>query len=203
MNVRDIFNLSDKYHKNQTRKDGRTPYIVHPLQVCEMLQIFGITNKKYLSDDLSKDEYEYYAIALMHDLLEDTKISEQEIFDISNLYIYNGVKLLTCKKNDNPFYKYEYLEEIVNSNNFKVFVIKCIDRISNVCDFIKDGNNKYAKTYFHNADILWNKLYKMKEKDKSLFEIYKKVIELNDYFKNGYKQISEVNNEMCDLLYRS
>ena len=82
---------------------------------------------------------------------------------------------------DNPFAKTEYLLNIVDSfiEGDVAFVIKCIDRICNVYDFIKEGNYKYAKIYFHKADMLWNELYKRKNMYTNLWN---EVIKINNSF---------------------
>lgn len=182
MNVLKIFELADKGHKGQFRKDNKTPYIKHPIAICEYLYRLGITSKPYTDNKLSNSDYVYYATALMHDLIEDTCITEQEIIDASNNKIYNLVDKLTFRNNnDNHFAKIEYLQNIVNSfiDEDVVFVIKCIDRICNIYDFIKDGNDKYAKIYFHKADILWNELYKRK----NMYEqLWNEVIKINVKF---------------------
>ena len=187
MNVLKILELAEKGHKGQFRKDNKTPYINHPIKVCEYLYKLGFTNKKYTEDELSNTDYVYYAVALMHDLLEDTDVTEQQIVDVSNSRIYNLVEKLTFRNNpDNPFAKTEYLLNIVDSfiEGDVAFVIKCIDRICNVYDFIKEGNYKYAKIYFHKADMLWNELYKRKNMYTNLWN---EVIKINNSFKGEKK----------------
>lgn len=182
MNIAKIHELAEKYHNGQFRKDGKTPYIFHPLKVCDYLYSLGFTSKS-LFEELDNHDFTYYAVALMHDLLEDTKVSDQEILNISNITIYNYVNKLTYKKDeDNLFSKFAYLKEIVDSDDL-VLIIKCIDRIANVEDFIKDGNLKYAKIYFHKADILWNEVY---QKRSVLYnKLWDKIVNLYTFIHNA------------------
>ena len=177
MNVDKILDIAVNYHKGQFRKDGVTPYINHPLAICKKLFELGITTNEY-NKKLDMQDFKYYSVALLHDVLEDTKITEQELNKCVCPYTYTRVKALTCEKTDNPFYKMEYLQNIVNHEDERVFIIKVIDRICNVEDFVKDKNEKYAKIYFHKADILWNKLFEKKHIYNKLWE---EVIRLNNY----------------------
>ena len=185
MNIAKIHELAEKYHNGQFRKDGKTPYIFHPLKVCDYLYSLGFTNKS-LFEELDNHDFTYYAVALMHDLLEDTKVSEQEILDVSNIYVGGCVKKLTYSKNDdNPFSKFNYLKEITECGDL-VFIVKCLDRIANVEDFIKEGNLKYAKIYFHKADILWNEVY---QKRSVLYnKLWDKIINLYTFFHTNYNK---------------
>ena len=50
-------------HKNQKRKDGKTPYIIHPISVAIILvEIGGI------------DDNEILSAALLHDTVEDLSL---------------------------------------------------------------------------------------------------------------------------------
>lgn len=51
--------LAAEVHKNQTRRDGVTPYIVHPYEVATLLRMEGAEEK-------------VQAVAWLHDILEDT-----------------------------------------------------------------------------------------------------------------------------------
>lgn len=53
-------------HRNQTRKQEETPYIMHPTAVALMLAKYGFSD-------------EVVAAALVHDVLEDTDFPEEEL----------------------------------------------------------------------------------------------------------------------------
>lgn len=53
-------------HKDQVRKEGNTPYIVHPVMVALDLKTRGFSD-------------EIVAAALVHDVLEDTDFSEEQL----------------------------------------------------------------------------------------------------------------------------
>lgn len=182
--IRKVLELAKTGHRGQFRNDGKTPYINHPIEVCRKLYDFGFTAHKMEDDDVDFSEFNYYAVALMHDLLEDTNITKQQIIEVSSETIYDYIELLTFKKDENnPFAKTGYLVRIADSYDDLLIAIKCIDRICNVYDFIKDGNVKYAKKYFHKADCLWNAVY---YRDFRKFEkLWKEILKLNSKFHNN------------------
>lgn len=54
-------------HAGQVRKDGRSPYVVHPTRVGEILRTHGVRDEELL------------AAAVLHDTVEDTATSLDEI----------------------------------------------------------------------------------------------------------------------------
>lgn len=72
--------LSAERHKDQFDKAGM-PYILHPLKVMHYLK---------------SDDPELMAIAVLHDIVEDTPTTYQELRDLGlSERVINGVKLLT------------------------------------------------------------------------------------------------------------
>lgn len=57
-------------HAGQLRKDGNTPYINHPLEVMHLLAHTG-----------GVEDQEILIAAILHDVVEDTPITPQEISD--------------------------------------------------------------------------------------------------------------------------
>ncbi|HEV2317054.1 MAG TPA: HD domain-containing protein [Thermoplasmata archaeon] len=60
--------FATRAHGGQLRKDGRTPYVVHPVSVL-----------RHLSSDLGVQDRELLIAALLHDLLEDTPTTPAQI----------------------------------------------------------------------------------------------------------------------------
>ncbi len=58
-------NIARKVHQGQFRRDGITPYIVHPERVARRLS----------------EDSEAQAVAWLHDVLEDTGVSEKFLID--------------------------------------------------------------------------------------------------------------------------
>ena len=55
-------------HHDQKRKDGKTPYIIHPISVAMILSDIG-----------GIDDEEILSAALLHDTIEDTDTTAGEI----------------------------------------------------------------------------------------------------------------------------
>lgn len=56
-------------HRNQTRKDGVTPYIVHPYGVYRIALSWGASEDQLIA-------------ALLHDTIEDTEVTEQDVLNV-------------------------------------------------------------------------------------------------------------------------
>jgi (p)ppGpp synthase/HD superfamily hydrolase len=61
-----VYQFAAKAHEGQTRKYAADPYIFHPLRVMK-------TCKQFTADD------RVLAAALLHDVLEDTEVTENEM----------------------------------------------------------------------------------------------------------------------------
>jgi (p)ppGpp synthase/HD superfamily hydrolase len=69
-----IKDFADKAHGNQTRKYTPDRYIVHPIRVMKLCQEY--------TNDIA-----ILGAALLHDVLEDTAVTEKEIFDFLSTVI--------------------------------------------------------------------------------------------------------------------
>lgn len=103
-----------RMHAGQPRKNGVTPYIVHPLAVAKILY-----NRGYGDD--------YIITALFHDLLEDTAATESDIEQIGGKNVLQAVKLLTKTPN---YVMKDYVEAIKQSPI--AYAVKGADRLNNI-----------------------------------------------------------------------
>lgn len=118
------YKLAKDAHKGQKRNSGE-PYIVHPVQIA------------YIAAQLNLDSVAICA-ALLHDVIEDTQYSYE---DIENLFgtnvaeIVNGVtKLKKIKYNTQEEQQVENLRKMLlaMSKDIRVIMIKLIDRLHNM-----------------------------------------------------------------------
>lgn len=118
-------------HEGQYRRDGVTPYKVHPLRVAEKAEKrFGGSN------------FAVYRIGLFHDLLEDTEttLSELRAMGLTDHEI-EALKLLTKDKYDDYG---DYIEAI--SRNAYARSVKIADILDNLGDNPTDkAAIKYVK----------------------------------------------------------
>jgi Guanosine polyphosphate pyrophosphohydrolases/synthetases len=65
------FNFAKKYHEGQVRKGTDIPYIVHPFNVFTILESMNADTNLLIA-------------GLLHDTLEDTKATKEEILELFN-----------------------------------------------------------------------------------------------------------------------
>ena len=126
--------IATEAHKGQVDKAG-VPYINHPLTVASLVE----TEEEKI-------------VALLHDTIEDTNITEQDLlnYGFSNK-IVEAVKLLTHNKKEIPYM--EYVTKIKNNE---------LARKVKIADLT------------HNSDL--SRLKEVTEKDIKRYEKYKKAL---------------------------
>lgn len=122
--IEKAFNFANKFHEGQIRKSGE-PYIIHPLSVAEILL------------DLGLDEITLTA-ALLHDIVEDTDVSLDEIkkiFGEEVASLVDGVTKLSrieyISKEDRQVENYRKMF-LAMANDIRVVIIKLADRLHNM-----------------------------------------------------------------------
>jgi GTP diphosphokinase / guanosine-3',5'-bis(diphosphate) 3'-diphosphatase len=122
--VRRAFDLADHAHAGQTRRSGE-PYIMHPVAVAEILA------------DLELDAVTLSA-ALLHDVVEDTPVTEEEMvnkFGLEVAALVDGVtKLDRIKFNSKEEAQAENLRKMfmAMAKDIRVILIMLADRLHNM-----------------------------------------------------------------------
>jgi len=119
--------IAIKAHLGQTRRDGVTPYIEHPIKVAKIVEeILGF------GDD-------YKAVALLHDVIEDNKeYSVEELVALGvEAGIANAVFLLTKQKGQDYL---DYIQKVKNNHYAKM--VKIADILANLTDSPTDKQIK-------------------------------------------------------------
>ena len=149
--IRKMMELARKWHAGQFRNapDGEIPppYIVHPEAVAKNLLDWG-----------EPENSEAVAIAWGHDLLEDTKISGEEILAASNAEVLEGIRFLTRPKDID---KHLYLQKVAHRGSRDMILVKLSDRIQNSRDFVKSEGVLRAFRYLHDADCVFEAAKKL------------------------------------------
>jgi (p)ppGpp synthase/HD superfamily hydrolase len=147
-----------KYHAGQTRvgnrEDGKSdPQIEHLfrvfvglLQPCDHYPS-SLRLVRQNAAPLMLD------VALAHDILEDTDVTEEELSKVLNEYGLEAVKALTRKKDQSYF---DYIEKQVLTNPLASLVklADLEDNIQNAIPSLKERYNKAKKTildHWHNV----------------------------------------------------
>ena len=166
--IRKAYYLADYYHNGQMRDSGE-PYIIHPLNVAYIL-----SNMHADSDTL--------CAALLHDTLEDTSLSKEEIEREFNSDVLNLVDGVTKIRRMNFSSKEEQhsanTRKIINglTNDVRIIIIKLADRLHNM------------------RTLEYKKPYKQKENALETLEVFSPIA----YSLGCYK----MKNELEDLSLR-
>jgi guanosine-3',5'-bis(diphosphate) 3'-pyrophosphohydrolase len=129
-------NFAAEKHKGQERRGTKLPYVIHPIIVSHLIA-------KYKST--SKHLEELQIAALLHDVLEDT---DTTFFEIEREF-GSLVASLTQELTSDPIMvtelgKNEYLKQKMLKMSKYAFVLKLVDRYSNILD--KPGEAYVKKT---------------------------------------------------------
>lgn len=115
-------------HTGQTRKgDDAAPYINHPLEVANLLANIG-----------KVDDFNILIAAVLHDTIEDTETTKEEITEIFNAEVCGYVLEVTDDKSlPKAERKQKQIEHAPHlSNGAKQ--VKLADKISNITDVMKN-----------------------------------------------------------------
>lgn len=132
-------------HKGQTRKFSGKPYVVHPIRVANSL-------KEFTSNET------IIAAALLHDTLEDTKTTFEELKTEFGDKVAVLVRELTSLKDDiKRLGKAEMLSQKMMKMSNEALLVKLADRLDNVTDA---GDAKFKEKYRTETRIILQNLGK-------------------------------------------
>lgn len=168
--------VAAKAHKDHYRKVTDIPYIVHPFEVAMVLQENGA------------DE-EVIAAGILHDTLEDTALTQEDIREIFGdrvLEMVLGASEELEDRENTPWddRKQHTIEHLKNAP-LDVKMIACADKLSNIRSMIKGYNDM--------GDRLWDRFNAPYEKQKWYYHSLILSLKGLDEFKM-YRQFIEAVN---------
>ena len=198
--------VAENSHKDQFRASG-DPYIVHPYEVCKSLI------------DLKLDT-ETVITGLLHDVIEDTSFSKQQLNSIFGSSIASLVDGLT---------KIDFLEEkkitrseqeaenfrkllISTAKDIRVLIIKLADRLHNIktIHFFKDiekrkrVSNETLLIYAPLAERLGFENWKYTLENISFKNLHPDIFNrINDKIDNSFKNLEGSFLELESIIYKS
>lgn len=139
--------MAEMKHSGQVRKFSGEDYAEHPKRVAQ-------TVLKYKN---SKELDKLVIAALLHDTVEDTDTSIEEIKSIFGDLVASLVEELTSDKNLKVIDKADYLSrKMVNMTSWGL-VIKLADRLDNVSD-LRHVNKNFRQKYIKETRIILSNL---------------------------------------------
>jgi guanosine-3',5'-bis(diphosphate) 3'-pyrophosphohydrolase len=122
--IRRAYHFAEKAHEGQTRRSGE-PYITHPLAVAHVLAMMHLDDECIMA-------------GLLHDVIEDTDISREELaeeFSEEVALLVDGVSKLAKAAFDNQKHaQAENLRKMLMamSQDIRVIIVKLADRLHNM-----------------------------------------------------------------------
>lgn len=119
-----------EFHQGTTRKGGKIPYIVHPVEVAMILKENALTDK-------------VIAAGLLHDLLEDTEITKTDLeakfgSEIAQLVVKASERLEGRETRSWKQRKTETINFLKTEANFANKALACADKLSNARSILRD-----------------------------------------------------------------
>lgn len=200
--VQSALAMASLYHRDQKRKYTDEPYIEHPKLVAKI--IHGYMES---CDDIplfAFDPMDYSVMqsaALLHDTIEDTKATYEEIQKVFGKtvcdLVYYLTDDLTPKDGNRKFRKEKYLEKLLESP-YEAKCLKIADVLANIRNFAKvvpDKDLDFAMKYVSEKEQMVDAFEKLKERKKRdkryyWYKIFSKML-------NDLKiELKEVHNQL-------
>ncbi|MCL5093828.1 MAG: HD domain-containing protein [Patescibacteria group bacterium] len=159
--------LAKKLHEGQLRKNNGEPYANHPERVAELVAQYKTSHR--LEDLL--------AAAMLHDTIEDTDYSKEEIEEKFNKLVASLVEELTSDEKElKKKGKANYLtEKMLKMSNWGL-TIKLADRLDNVSD-LNDCPKEFAERYTKETKQILDVLEEKRELTNAHKELIKAIRE--------------------------
>lgn len=143
--IEEAYEVAEKAHKGQMRKSG-SPYITHPLAVAMILADLGMDTETLVA-------------ALLHDVVEDTEVSLEEIrkeFGDETALLVDGM----TKLRNLPFSSREEMQAenvrkmlMAMAKDVRVVIIKLSDRLHNMRTLDYKSPNKQLQTSLETMEV--------------------------------------------------
>ena len=158
--IHEALEFAAKAHRTQVRKGTDIPYIVHPMEAALIL------TQANASDSL-------IAAALLHDTLEDTNTTEQELEDIFGETVVNFVRYMTENDDLDWLENRQHSIEMLGASSREEMMLFLADKLANL--------RSIAADYSEIGDKLWDRFNKGYEDQKWYYtSIAKRLPPLSD-----------------------
>lgn len=138
-------------HKNQVRKYTENPYFDHLAEVVGIFSTISFIDYNYARS--------MRAVAWLHDVIEDTEATYDEVRQEFGELVADGVMLLSDLEEGNRETRKRLSRERLANGNIYVQSIKVADMISNTSSIVKHDPD-FAKIYLKEKRLMLNMLTK-------------------------------------------
>lgn len=108
--------IATECHEGQTRRDGVTPYIVHPEKVVEIVEKMGGGETEI-------------TVAWLHDTVEDTEMTNERLQELFGPVVAEAVQALTHQEGE------EYSAAVLRAKANPISrTVKMADNLANLSD---------------------------------------------------------------------
>ncbi len=128
--------IAIRAHADQKRKTDGDPYIVHPFMVAMVLRQHGFSDETII-------------VALLHDVLEDTKVTADDLVQSVGEKIVSYIQMLSEQK-ELPWEerKKHYIEAVVSAPE-EVKAVSVADKLYNLTDLLSGLEKAGAEYWRH------------------------------------------------------
>lgn len=163
-------------HQNQKRKGTDIPYIVHPMEVMQILTANGCTENVIIA-------------GILHDILEDTKTTPDQIAKEFGNEVLEIVQTESEDKSKTWKERKQHTIDCLEKDTFETIAVCCADKLSNIHSIYADyqilGEKLWERFNAPKEDIGW--YYKsIVDKTKSTLKNYKMWTELKETVKKVF-----------------
>jgi len=139
----EAISLAARAHEGQYRKDGRTPYIAHPLRVMMVLgHVFGV------------DDPKVSMAGVLHDTLEDTTVDRDDLIEQFGAEVASHVAALSKDKRlPEEERERQYLQALVEAP-CEVKLCKLADAYDNLTDAVASSKQTRQKLVDRTKQLL-------------------------------------------------
>lgn len=169
-------------HKGQVRFDG-SPYINHPIRVAKNVKEF----KK------SKNKEIIVVAAILHDTLEDTDTSFNELVDLFGVMVaYLVLEVTTNEEMKKRLGKTVYLELEMSSMSSYALVIKLCDRLDNIRD-LENASPAFRVKYVKETLDILDYVFLNRNLSKTHIKIISEINKTLKFLISNYEELSNEN----------
>lgn len=124
-------NFANERHAGQVRRVSQEPYITHPMTVMILLVSYKPKSKNLKA---------LIQACILHDVIEDTETTFEELVELFGMLVASLVKELTSDEDEiDKIGKNEHLKNKLRGMSSYALTIKLVDRLANLQDSPKES----------------------------------------------------------------